>query len=129
VGIAVFWMIFNIEPEKENGTSWITIIFLAGFGIYEIYAGMGKAVKFIETSPEKIHLKKNSLLPAVEIKPAEIEKIESFPLNIVFFTKTGRKISFRLGMTYPEFIETIKGEITDFATHNNIPLEIKKEEI
>jgi len=129
IGIAVFWMIFNIGPAKENGTSWFTIIFLAGFGAYEIYAGFGKSAKFIETSPERIRLKKNSLLPVIEIKPDEIEKIESFPLSIIFFSRAGSKISFRLGTTYPEFIETIKTEITDFAMVNNIPLEVMKEEI
>ena len=114
---------------KEENTSWITIIFLAGFGIYEIWAGLGKAVKFIETSHEKILLRKSPVLPSVEIRPDEIGKIELFPLNIVFLKKTGKKISLRLGVTYPELIETIKDEIAEFASLNNIPVEIKKEEL
>jgi hypothetical protein len=128
-GISVFWMFFNMQPEKENGTSWITIIFLAAFGLYMIFAGLGKTVKFIETGPEKIRFKKNSLLPVTEINPADIKRIESFPLNVVFFTKRGSKIIFRMGMTYPELIETIKSEIAEFAAVNNIPLEVMKEEI
>ena len=129
VGIAVFWMIFKISQMREENTSWITIIFIAGFGIYEIWAGLGKAVKFIETSYEKIRLRKSPVLPAVEIRPADIEKIELFPLNIVFLRKTGKKTSLRLGVTYPELIATIKDEIAEFAVLNNIPIEIKKEEL
>lgn len=94
-----------------------------------IYAGLGKSVKFIETGPDKIRFKKNSLLPVTEVNPADIQRIESFPLNVVFFTKTGRKIIFRMGMTYPEFVETVKNEIAEFAAVNKIPLEVMKEEI
>jgi hypothetical protein len=129
VGIAVFWMIFKFSQMRTENTSWITIIFIAGFGIYEIWAGLGKAVKFIETSHEKILLRKSPVLPSVEIRPGDIEKIELFPLNVVFLKKTGKKISLRFGVTYPELIETIKVEITEFATLHNIPVEIKKEEL
>ena len=41
--IAIFWLIFNIKSIKSDWALWITIIFLAGFGFYQIWAGAGKA--------------------------------------------------------------------------------------
>jgi hypothetical protein len=129
VAIAVYWLIYNISSFKSDGTLWITIIFLLGFGFYQVWAGLGRATIFIEIDSGRIRLKKNPVLPGINIVAAEIEKIEMFPLNLVLFMKSRKKIILRFGTTYYETNEKIKDEIIKFADVNNIPLEIIEEKI
>ena len=127
IAVSIFWLIFNIKTLKADITLWLTIIFLAGFGFYQIWSGMGLATRFIEIGNESILLKKNAVLPAVKISASEIEKIELFPLNVVFYLKTKKKIFLRFGTTYYEINEKIKTEIFNFAETNNKALEIIEE--
>jgi hypothetical protein len=129
ITIAIFWMIFNIRSLKADGTLWITIFFLSGFGFYQIWSGMGRAARFIEIGQEKLRIKKNSLLQPVEMSVREIEKIELFPLNIIIFLKSKKRFLLRFGTTYHDVNEKIKEEIFDFAESNKIPLEIIREEL
>lgn len=129
LAVAIFWLVFNIRSLKADGTLWITIIFLSGFGFYQIWVGIGKATRFIEISTEKIRLKKTILLPAVEISSTDIQNIELFPFTLFIFLKTKKKILLRFGTTYHETNEKIKDEILDFAEQNSIGVEIKEEKI
>jgi hypothetical protein len=129
VAIAVYWLIYNISTLKGDETLWITITFLFGFGLYQIWAGLGQASIFIEISTGRIRLKKNPVLPGINFIAAEVEKIEIFPLNLVLFMKTKKKIILRFGTTYYETNEKVKDEIIKFADVNNIPLEIIEEKI
>jgi len=126
--IALYWLIFNFSMVKAGGSLWITLVFLVLFGIYQILAGTGKTKKYISTEPEKIVLKQNSVLPPVELKPSDIEKIELFPLSIYFRMKGRSSIRFRFGLSSPEIIEPVKTEIEEFAGLGNIPMETKDEE-
>jgi hypothetical protein len=128
-GVAVFWLIFNIRSLKNAGALWVTIIFLAGFGFYQIWSGLGRATLFIEIGTDYIRLKKNAILPPVEMNAQEIEKIELFPLNLIFFLKTKKRILLRFGTTYYETNEKVKDELLKFVEVNNIPLEIIEEKI
>ncbi|MGA2407932.1 MAG: hypothetical protein ABSF81_14445 [Bacteroidales bacterium] len=127
--VAIFWMIFNIKSLKTNGTLWITIIFLLGFGFYQIWSGMGRAIRFIEIRADKIRLKRNIILPVIELPAGEIEKIELFPLNLIFFLKSKKRIFLRFGTTYQETNEKIKDEILGFAKLNKLPIEFIREEL
>jgi hypothetical protein len=129
LAIAIFWLIFNIGSLRADGTLWITIIFLSGFGFYQIWAGLGRAKRFIEIAQDELRLKKNAILPVMEIRAADIEKIEIFPLNLIFFIRPKRKIFLRFGTTYTDNIEPIKNGINQFAADNNISIETKTEEI
>jgi hypothetical protein len=127
--IAIYWVIFNIQSIKTDGTLWITILFLVLFGIYQILDGTGKTRKYFATEQEKLVLKQHSVLPAVEIRAADLEKIEIFPLSISFKIRNRSKILFRFGLSYLEIIEPVKNEIIGFADRNSIPYEIKVEEL
>jgi|WetSurSiteA1Bulk_404760.scaffolds.fasta_scaffold01089_7 hypothetical protein len=127
--IAIAWAIVNINMLKSNGTLWITIILLLGFAYFQIISGLGKAEKFIEISQGAIKLKKNSLLPVLEMKAPDIGKIEVFPLNLVFFLRSDKKVFLRFGTTYTDIIEPVRKNIQTFCTGNNIPLEFKTEEL
>lgn len=129
IAIAVFWMIFNIKSLKADGTLWITILFLSGFGFYQVWSGVGLATRFIEIGQQQLRIKKNSILPPVDIPAGEIVKIEVFPLNIIIFLRSKKRFLLRFGTTYHDINEKIKEEIFDFAESNKIPLEIIREEI
>ncbi len=127
--IAVIWAILNINMLKSNGTLWITIILLLGFAYYQIITGLGKAEKFIEFSQSSIKLKKNSLFPVRVLKAPDIQKIEAFPLNLVFFLRSGKRLILRFGTTYTDIIEPVRKSLQTFCTGNNISLEFKTEEL
>ncbi len=129
IGVAIFWLVFNFRSFKANSILWITIIFLSGFGFYQVWTGLGKATRFIEISSDKVRLKTTILLAAVDMVAGDIEKIELFPLNLIFYLKTNKKIILRFGSTYYETNEKIKDEILSFAELNSISAEIKEEKL
>ena len=129
IAVAVFWISFNVRLLKTDGTLWITILFLSGFGFYQVWSGLGKATKFIEIGPDFIRLKKNPILLPVKMMASMIEKIDIFPLNIVFFLKSEKKILLRFGTTFQETNELVKDEILNFAELNNIKAEFIEEKI
>jgi hypothetical protein len=127
--IAIFWLVYNFRAVKGDRTLWITVAFLVSFGLFQIYAGFGLATKFIEISADKIRLKKNSMLQAVDLYADQIEKMELFPLKVQIYTKSGKKTLLRFGVSNPEKVEEIKDEIIKFASGNTFTFEIKNEEV
>lgn len=127
--IAVFWFFFNLNSSEADRASWITLVLLSAFGIYLVFIGFGKTKKFISISSEGIILKRSTLLPKIELRVSQIEKIEFFPLNISFIMKDQRKIVLRFGTNYTEIIDTVKNALMDFAEAGNIRSEMKREEI
>jgi hypothetical protein len=127
--VAVFWLIFNIRSMKTDSTLWITIIFLTGFGFYQVWAGFGKATRFIEISSDKIRFKKTVLLSPVELLPAQIKKIEIFPFNLIFYLKTDKKMLLRFSSSYYETNEKIKDEIIIFGELNSVSVEFIEEKL
>jgi hypothetical protein len=129
IAVAICWLIFNIRSIKAAGTLWITIIFLSGFGLYQVWAGLGKAIRFIEISSDKIRFKRTILLPPVELPVEAIQKIEIFPFNLIFILKVEKRILLRFSSTYTETNEKIKDEILSFAELNSINIEIVEEKL
>jgi hypothetical protein len=127
--VAFFWIFINIKSLKTDLTLWITILFLLGFGFYQIWSGLGRATTFIEIGQDKIRIKNNFIQSPVEISAVEIQKIDYFPLNIAFILKSKKRLLLRFGTTYQETNQMISGEIVSFAEANNIPLEIIEEKI
>ena len=129
IGIAMFWLIFNLRSIIAAGTSWVTIIFLGGFGFYQIYAGFGFSKRFVEIGPDKISIKKDIMLPAIMISAGEMEKVEIYPFNLILYLKTRKKVMLRLGATYQETNEKIKNEILTFGELNSIIVEFVEEKL
>jgi hypothetical protein len=73
-------------------------------------------------------LKKNALLGARQIKAEEINKIEVYPLNLIFYFKDGGKTILRFGTTFTDIIDPVKIKTEEFASINKIDLEIITEE-
>jgi hypothetical protein len=129
IGLALFWLVFNIRSLKSEPTLWITVLFLAGFGLYEIWAGVGRATRFIELGAGKIRLKKNIILPPSVIMAPDIQKMELFPLSLVFFLKSGKQILLRFGTTYQETNEEIVDALLLFSETYNVDLEVKEDKL
>jgi hypothetical protein len=125
--ISVFWVIFSFITIKADSTQWITISFLMLFGIFQILSGLGLAVKFIEFYSNKIKLKQNSVLPAIELFADNIDRIELYPLKVLFFTGPDKNILLRFGISNPDNVELLKEEIVKFADSNKISMEVKSE--
>ena len=129
IAVAVFWLAFNIKSVKADGTLWITVIFLLGFGSYQVWAGLGRATSFIEFGQSYLRLKKQAILAPSVMNATEIERIEIFPLNLIIFLKSGKRIILRFGTTYYETNEKVKDEMLRFAELNNIPIEFIEEKL
>jgi hypothetical protein len=129
IAISAFWFSFNIKTLKADGTLWITLAFLSAFGFYQIWSGLGRAIRYIEFSSGQIKLKKNSILPAIDIKANQIERIDVFPFNLILYLKSQKKMMLRFGASFPETNEKIKDEILRFGETNNIPVEFIEEKI
>jgi ABC-type multidrug transport system fused ATPase/permease subunit len=127
--VAIFWLIFNIRSMKSERTVWITIIFLLCFGFYQIWAGSGKATRFIEINSDRIRLKKTIILSPLEISSEDIQKIEVYPFNLIFLLKEKKKIVLRFSTTYVETNEKVKDKILSFAELNKINIEFVEEKI
>jgi hypothetical protein len=127
--VAAFWINFNINTIKTDWTLWITILFLCGFGFFQIWSGLGYATRFIEIGQNAIRLKKNSILPVLDIVADDLEKIEIYPLNVIFFLKSKKTILLRLGTTFHEQNELILDEIIEFTKSNSIQFEVIEEKL
>lgn len=126
--LAVIWFILNLDSLMSNGTLWLSVIFLLGFAWYQINSGLGKGDKYIEIGQKNLKFKKNSLFPAQELNSSDIEKIEIYPLSIIFYLRTGKKSILRFGTTYTDIIVHVKKGIEDFCAYNNLKFEFRKED-
>jgi len=129
IAVAIFWLIFNLKSLNIDWTLWITIIFLVGFGFYQIWTGLGRATRFIEINKDEIRLKKYAVSYPVLMHAGEIDYIEIYPLNVIFFLKSKKRVMLRFGTTYYDQNEKILDEIIAFADSNNITFEVISEKI
>jgi len=127
LGVSVFWIIFNIRNGMGNTTLWITTTFLVVFGAYLVWQSLGYGKRYIAFEEHKIILRNNSFVKPVEMASANIEKIEVFPLKFIIHLKSSEKHLTRLGTSEIERIELLKDELVNFASENNITLEIQNE--
>jgi len=127
--LAFIWLIMNIKTLTTNGSLVITIIFLLGFAYYLVNSGLGKGDKYIEIGRDSLKFKKYSVLPATEIKAGDIQKIEIYPLNIIFILKSGKKEVLRFGTFFTGVIEPVKTGVETFCEINGIPLEAISENL
>jgi uncharacterized protein YlzI (FlbEa/FlbD family) len=127
--LVIIWLILNLDSLMSNGTLWLSVIFLLGFAWYQINSGLGKGDKFIKISQKTLKFKKNSLFPAQELNAYDIEKIEIYPLSMVFFLRSGKKSILRFGTTFTDVIEPVKKGIEAFCTLNDLKFEFRKEDL
>jgi hypothetical protein len=108
---------------------WISFLFLAAFGIYQINSGLGRGRRFILIDESRIIFKSIPLLPPREVRTDDIERISIFPLNILFVMKNKRNMRIRLGTIYTDVIRPLKDAVAGFADEKKIPVEFEQEDI
>lgn len=128
LAVAIIWLFININEIRAVGSFWITLLFLAGFGVFQIRSGLGLASRFIEIGDERIRLRKNSFMPSGELRAEDIEKIEFYPLTLIFFMKKRKPVILRFGTTYTDIIDPVKKKTEEFARLYGIEVEEKTEE-
>ncbi len=129
IAVAAGWLFLYPESVKSGITFWISLLFLIGFGLYQINSGMERGRRFIVMENKNIIIKRNSLLPAKTIKSEELEKIFIMPLNIKFVLINKKLIILRMGTTYIDIIKPIQDAVFEFAEKEKIPIEIVSNEI
>jgi len=117
IAIGIYWAIYS--------TAWGAILFLFGFGFYEVWSGLGKADRYIDIDKTVIKFKKTIFLSAKHIEASELGKIEIFPLKIIFHFKEDKKTILRLGTTYIDTNEKIVDALVQFANQNAVDLKLQ----
>ncbi len=127
--VAIAWIILYPGSVKSGFSFWISFLFLAVFGIYQINSGLGRGRRFIVIDESRIRFKSIPMLPPREIKTDDIERISIFPLNILFVMKNKRNMRVRLGTTYTDVIRPLKDAVASYADGKKIPVEFEQEDI
>lgn len=127
--VSITWLIININLKSVSLQTIAPIIFIIAFGAYEICAGLEKTSKFIDIKRDYITCKQHSIFPPRTINSTDIEKINIYPLSIIFFLKDEKKFIFRFGTSYHEMVGPIKDAIDDLAENISIPIEYLEEKI
>ena len=129
LAIAIFWMIYNLKSVRSDRILWVTVSFLTGFGLYQVWAGFGRTARFIQIGSDRIVLRKNSLLPRIVMISSKIRRIEIYPLSLIFYSSDKGRTILRFGTVYADRIDPVKSDIQEFASINNIDFEEISEEI
>jgi hypothetical protein len=125
--LGIFWLIFNIRNSGPEFSLWITVLFLFGFGLFQIWAGSGRAARFIDVDENLILLRKSSILPVQKFSRDNLDAIALYAMSIVFFKKNGKKTILRFGTEYSEFTNPAKDAVIEFAESNNIKVSFPDE--
>lgn len=129
IAMAVYWALFNIRSTGGGKAMWATIAFILGFGMYQVWAGIGKTIRYIIFGSDFIRMKQHTLQGPVTMQAIDLTNIEIHPLSIAFFFKSGKKTILRLGAINYETNEEIANSVVAFSDNNNIPYEVKEEKI
>ncbi|MCU0362164.1 MAG: hypothetical protein MUE32_02300 [Bacteroidales bacterium] len=129
LAVAVYWTVQYGKISSGGYSVIATLVFLFLFAFYMVWAGLGKAYRFIEISNQEIRLKKDIFFSTETLISADLSKIVLYPMTLVFMLKNGRKILLRFGATFHETNEQIKDSILEFAEVNNIETEFVEEKL
>lgn len=125
---AAWWVVFILKSGDANNY-WVATLFILFFGMFQIFSGLGHATRYVEFSSEELIIKQNSIGLADRLPVTEITSIVMLPLSVKINLRSGKKRTLRFGITYSDFIDSIKDALVEFSENNNIPLEEKSEKI
>lgn len=124
-GTSAWWAYFLFNSPEQQSIYWVATIFLFLFGVYQVYAGLGYARRYIKIDGGKIIIRQNSFIPPRELEAGLISEIIIRSADIVFNYDKDRKIKLKLGIRYPDLGENIKSEIENYAEINKIEVYYK----
>ena len=117
---SAWWAVYLIKSPGQQGSFWVATVFIFLFGIYQVYAGLGFARRYIRIEGDTIRIRQNSFLPAVEFVSGSISTITIRSADVVFKYEPDKSFKLRLGIRYPNLGENIKSEIISYAENNKV---------
>ncbi len=129
--IASVYFIFTMTgTTASTTTSWIAVVFIIIFGIWEILSGFRLISRYIVFEEKSITVRQNPLSMPVIIIPTDIDNVDFGPLTIRFILIKGEKIILRLGTYDRERSASIMEEAERFCIRNSVKskgLELKNQ--
>jgi len=126
---AGWWAIYLIKYPDSEKIFWAGSIFLLLFGIYQVYAGLGFAKRYIKKENNNLIIRQSSLLPPKNIKAQDISSLVIRTYDIVINLANNSRIRIKPGLKYPEQGQKVINLITDYAKENNIEVSYKNESL
>jgi len=118
-----WWALYLLRNPGNEKSFWIATIFLFLFGLYQVYAGLGYARRYIKSEGDKLEVKQNALLRTRTFKKDILEKVEIRSADILIKSKDGARYRLKIGIRYPELGEKIRNMVISYAEINNINIE------
>lgn len=110
-----WWAYYLLSAEGVQSSFWAATIFLALFGIYQVYAGLGYAARYLEIKDNTLIVKQLAILPRKVFIPEDIDYFKIGPTDIEIRLLSGKRFRLRLGIRYPERSEEVKRLVEDYA--------------
>ena len=107
------------NPANEN-VFWIATLFLLLFGLYQIYAGLGMAARYILIDNAKITIRQNSLSRPSSFTSDRFESVEIRRMDILLRFTDGKNFRIKLGLRYPNIGDSIRDELVHFCEEHDI---------
>ena len=123
IGTALMWGVFILKGEGDFGVYWPATIFMAGFGLFQIFAGLGKTTRYITVEKQFITIKKYALLGATKVEAAKVDKISTDSTGFKIHIEGSETISFRFGLTQTDRAAIAIEALFLFAQENSIPID------
>ncbi len=127
--ITAGWWSVYLTQSDSGGDYWIATLFLLGFGLFQIYSGLGYAARYVEISDRQIIIKQASIGTPDLLPVSDIAAIEILPLSVNFKLRSGKKKTLRFGIAYTDYIDDIKDAVAQLAENRNILIEEKNEKL
>jgi len=127
--ITAGWWAVYLTSSDNGGDYWIATLFMLGFGLFQIYSGLGYAARYVEISDNQIIIKQTSIGTPDLLLVSDIFGIEILPLSVNFTLRSGKKKTLRFGIAYTDYIDDIKDAVVLLAESKNISIEEKSEKI
>jgi len=124
---AGWWAIFLIRYPENERIFWAGSIFLFLFGIYQVYAGLGFARRYVSRQNGVLIIRQNGMLPARKIKSANVTQLEIRNYDMVLHMIDGSRFRIKLGLRYPDLGQRVRDFITEYAETNKIEVFYKNE--
>lgn len=115
-----WWAAFLLKSPDAQNSFWLATSFLLLFGLYQIYAGLGFARRYIKIDGGKITVRQNSFLTPRDFEANLISNITIRSADILIKYESNKSFKLKLGIRYPDLGENIKTEIISYAERNNI---------
>lgn len=120
--VVAIWYVYSIrETTASIETAWIAIAFLVLFSLWLLASGLGYTQNYITVGDGKITLKQKFYQPPVIFTPSSLSSVEFRTMLIDFFTDD-KKITLRLGSSYPEHAAAIMEAVEGFCLHHSIKI-------